>query len=55
MENIFGILIKIVIFIVSLGLIIVGQRNIGYPGLGMMMVGLVGILSLLYVYNKAHQ
>lgn len=55
MKSILVMLIKVLIFIISVGLVMKGQRNIGFQGLGMMMIGLGGILSLLYVYNKAHK
>lgn len=55
MKDILIVLLKIVIFIGSVALVMIGQRNIGFQGLGTMLVGLAGILSLLYVYNKAHQ
>ena len=54
-KDILMMLLKIVIFIGSIVLVVAGQRNIGFQGLGMMMVGLGGVLGLLYVYNKAHQ
>ena len=41
-----------VIFVVSVALIAVGQRNIGPAGLLVMLVGLAGILILLYLYNR---
>ncbi|MBP1040646.1 hypothetical protein I6N95_06495 [Vagococcus sp. BWB3-3] len=37
----------------SLGLIIYGQKLIGPVGLSLMLVGLAGLLSLLYAYNKS--
>lgn len=55
MKSILVMLIKVVIFIISIALVMKGQRNIGFQGLTMMMIGLGGILGLLYVYNKAHQ
>ncbi len=43
----------IVVFIVCLWLIVSGQRIIGSAmGLGRMLVGLAGLLGLLYLYNK---
>lgn len=55
MGKIIGMLIKLVIFIISMVLITSGQRNIGLQGLGIMILGLIGILGLLFVYNRAHQ
>jgi len=48
-------LLYLIVFIVSMTLIITGQRNIGPAGLLTMLVGLVGILVLLYLYNKKYQ
>ena len=36
-----------------LGLIVIGQRKVAYGHLGLMMIGLVGILALLYLYNRS--
>lgn len=47
--------IMIILFIVCLSLIIIGQKNVGYPGLAMEFVGLIGLLIDLYVYNKDHK
>ena len=48
-------LIVAVIFVVCMTLVIVGQRNIEVSGLAMQMTGLVGILVLLYLYNRKYQ
>lgn len=48
-------LLYLLVFIVSMALIITGQRNIGPTGLLIMIIGLAGILSLLYLYNKKFQ
>lgn len=55
MDKILGILVKIVIFIICMLLVVSGQRNIGVQGLATMLVGLAGLLGLVFVYNKAHQ
>ena len=41
-----------VIFLVSVALIAIGQRNIGPVGLLVMLVGLAGILVRLYLYTR---
>lgn len=43
------------VFVVSMALIVVGQRRIGPMGLLLMVVGLAGILLLLYLYNRKYQ
>lgn len=48
-------LLYLLVFIASMALIITGQRNIGPTGLLTMLVGLAGILVLLYLYNKKYQ
>lgn len=44
--------IVFLVFAVSMLLIILGQKNIGAPGLGVMMIGLAGLISLLWFYNR---
>ena len=41
-----------IVFVVCLALIIIGQKNISVRGLVMELVGLVGLLVLLYLYNR---
>ena len=48
-------LLYLLIFIVSIVFIVTGQRNIGPAGLLTMLVGLAGILVLLYLYNRKYQ
>ncbi|MCI9400228.1 MAG: hypothetical protein HFJ07_10535 [Lachnospiraceae bacterium] len=48
-------LLYLLIFIVSMALIITGQRKIGPKSLLIMLVGLAGILLLLYLYNRKYQ
>lgn len=48
-------LLYLVVFIVSMALIVNGQHNIGPTGLLVMLIGLAGILVLLYLYNKKYQ
>lgn len=42
------------LFVVCVVLIIVGQKNIGLPGLFTMIGGLAGILGLLFLYNRKY-
>ena len=48
-------ILKLILFIVSLMFVIYGQKFIGYTGLAVMLVGLVGLLYLLWSYNKKYQ
>lgn len=50
-KMIVGILVAIV-FVVCIALVIVGQRHIGLGGLGMELLGLAGLLVLLWLYNR---
>ncbi|MCI9416063.1 MAG: hypothetical protein HFI82_01450 [Eubacterium sp.] len=49
------ILINLVLFIACMALVIVGQKTIEVKGLVMQLVGLAGILALIYVYNRKYQ
>ncbi|MEK4499180.1 MULTISPECIES: DUF6903 family protein [Bacillus] len=46
--------IKIVVFIVCLSFIIIYQKTAGKFELGMMLIGLAGLLGLLYNYNRKY-
>ncbi|WP_164745714.1 DUF6903 family protein [Neobacillus mesonae] len=46
------VVIKLIVLIVSLALIITGQKTVGKPELGLMLFGLAGLLGLLYDYNR---
>ncbi|MFD5263285.1 DUF6903 family protein [Bacillus wiedmannii] len=47
-------IIKIVVFIVCLSLIIIYQNTAGKFELGMMLIGLAGLLGILYDYNRKY-
>ena len=47
--------IMIAIFVISIILTIVGQRHIGYAGLTLEAVGVAGVLTVLYLYNRAYK
>ncbi len=49
-----GIIVAIV-FVVCLALVIIGQKNIGPQGLAMEMVGLAGLIFLLWLYNRQYK
>lgn len=44
--------LAVIFFIVCVALVVVGQRNIGPQGLLVMLLGLVGLILLLYLYNR---
>lgn len=47
--------ILLVVFVVCLGLVIIGQRNISLTGPSMELIGLVGLLVLLFLYNRKYK
>lgn len=49
-----GIIVTVV-FIVCIALVIIGQKNTGPQGLLMMLVGLAGLLVLLWLYNRQYK
>lgn len=49
-----GILVAVVLC-VCIALVIVGQRHIGLAGLGMEMLGLAGVLVLMWLYNRQYK
>lgn len=44
-----------IIAIVSLALIVIGQKHISASGLIMELVGLTGLLTMLFVYNGRYK
>lgn len=54
MNKILKWVLYLVVFIISMGLIAVGQRTTGFGYLLLMCVGLAGVLLLLYLYNKKY-
>lgn len=55
MNNVLKNVIMILVFIVCLALIITGQRTVSAEGLIKELIGLVGLLTLLYVYNRQYK
>ncbi|MEG2349553.1 MAG: hypothetical protein RSB57_03470 [Hungatella sp.] len=50
-----ALILKLVIAVLCVVLIIWGQRTTGYIYLAAQLVGLSGLLGLLYLYNKAYR
>lgn len=48
-------IIMIIMFFVSFGLLFYGQRHVGYMGLGLELIGLFGLVLILYMYNKRYK
>lgn len=55
MSKVIKNVVLLVIFIVCLALIIIGQKNISVTGLSMELIGLVGLLVLLFLYNRKYK
>lgn len=51
-KSILKTVLAIVLFIVCVAFVVVGQRHIGPQGLLVMLLGLVGLILLLYLYNR---
>lgn len=49
-----GIIILLV-FVVCVALVVIGQKHIGPQGLGLMLLGLAGLVVLLWLYNRQYQ
>ena len=43
------------IFIISFALLFYGQKNVGYMGLTLELIGLAGLVLILYIYNKRYK
>ncbi len=48
-------LIALIAFVICIALIVTGQRTVGFSHLLQMIAGLLGLLAMLFVYNKTHQ
>ncbi|MGX8852815.1 DUF6903 family protein [Amedibacillus sp. YH-ame10] len=47
--------LMVIIFIISIVLIFIGQKNVGYTGLMVELLGLAGILGILHTYNRRYK
>lgn len=47
-----AVIAKIIVFIACLALILIGQKTTGKADFGRMLIGLAGLLWLLYDYNR---
>ena len=48
-------LIAVIVFAVCIWLVVAGQKHIGPAGLGVMLIGLAGLIVLLWLYNRKYQ
>ncbi|HIQ96016.1 MAG TPA: hypothetical protein IAB26_05570 [Candidatus Limivivens merdigallinarum] len=51
-KQILSVIVQVIIFIICLVLVIIGQRNVGPQGTLVMILGLAGLIGLLYHYNR---
>ncbi|BBK23695.1 DUF6903 family protein [Amedibacterium intestinale] len=54
-SNVIKNIIMAILFFVFLGMIIVAQRTVSLTNLGIEIVGLAGLLTLLYIYNRKYK
>ena len=48
-------LVLVICFILSVSLIIVGQKNVSIAGFANEIIGLAGLLAVLLVYNRKYR
>ncbi len=48
-------IIMLIAAVVAYGMIIMGQKNIGYTGLMIEIVGLIILVALLFIYNNRYK
>lgn len=54
-SNIIKTILSLIAFIVCVALVVIGQKTIGIPNLMMEIVGVSGIMILIYLYNRKYQ
>ncbi|NLC28020.1 MAG: hypothetical protein GX780_04520 [Campylobacteraceae bacterium] len=52
-KNKIKVIVSMLLLALFITMVIIGQRKISYSSLGLMMLGLIGILVLLYMYNRS--
>lgn len=48
-------LVLVICFILSVSLIIVGQKNVSIAGFANEIIGLAGLLAVLFIYNRKYR
>ena len=48
-------LFMLIVFVLGLSLVIIGHKEIGPSGLGLMLLGLAFLISLLWLYNRKYK
>lgn len=55
MDGKLSFILKFILFIIFVGMVIWGQRQVGYGNLAVMLAGLGGLLGMLYAYNRKYR
>ena len=48
-------IVVLIVFVVCVALVVIGQRNIGASGLMIQLVGVAGLVVLLWLYNRQYR
>ncbi len=48
-------IVVLIVFVVCVALVVIGQRNIGASGLMTQLVGVAGLVVLLWLYNRQYR
>ena len=48
-------IVVLFVFVVCVALVVIGQRNIGASGLMIQLVGVAGLVVLLWLYNRQYR
>ena len=48
-------IVVLIVFVVCVALVVIGQRNIGASGLMIQLVGVAGVVVLLWLYNRQYR
>lgn len=54
-DNMVKSIVMGILFFVFLAMIVIAQRTVSVMNLGIELVGLAGLLTLLYIYNKKYK
>ena len=54
-SNIFKTILKFIAFFICVVLVIYGQKTVGIPYLMIQIVGVIGIMVLIYLYNRKYK
>lgn len=54
-KKLIAAVIVLIVFIVCVVLVVTGQRNIGAPGLFTQLIGVAGLIFLLWLYNRQYK